>query len=277
MNHYSPEGKLVAQWGGRGTNAGQLVFPRSAAVNSRGEIYVSEYTTVDRVQKFGPQGIKWLGAFGRSGSQPGEFSRAEGVGLDGQDRLYVADSCNHRIQVFDADGRVLRVYGKAGTGPGELSYPYDVRVDREGRQYVCEFGNSRIQIFGPDDQPMEILGSRGGAPGQFSNPWSIALDSQGNLYVADAMNHRVQKFIRKEPFARTPKPEIRSPKAGLGEQNPEGPSRESAGRDGELGVGGWRWAIGDRPSHVPACAPSLITDHSSLTTRPSSLVPRPSA
>jgi len=216
VNHHTPDGKLVGRWGGRGTNTGSLVFPRAAAVNSRGEIYVSEYTTVDRVLKFGPQGTNWLGAFGRAGRGPGEFSRAEGLGIDAQDRVYVADSCNHRIQVFDADGKFLRTYGKAGTGPGELSYPYDVRIDREGRQYVCEFGNSRIQVFGPDDQSLEILGGRGGKPGQFSNPWSIALDSKGNLYVADAMNHRVQKFVRKKPEAggRIPDARCQMPDAG---------------------------------------------------------------
>jgi DNA-binding beta-propeller fold protein YncE len=109
----------------------------------------------------------------------------------------VADSCNHRIQVFSGDGKFLRQYGHAGSGPGEFSYPYDIRLDASGLQFVCEFGNSRIQILDSHDQTLEMLGGPGGGPGQFSNPWSIALDSTGNLYVADALNNRVQKFIRK--------------------------------------------------------------------------------
>src|SRR5260370_26572319 len=52
INHFSPDGRLVAQWGERGTNAGQLSMPRAVAVNSRGEIFVSEYGAVERVQKF---------------------------------------------------------------------------------------------------------------------------------------------------------------------------------------------------------------------------------
>jgi len=52
VNHFSPEAKPVAQWGEHGTNAGQLVFPRAVAVNSRGEIFVSEYGVVERVQGF---------------------------------------------------------------------------------------------------------------------------------------------------------------------------------------------------------------------------------
>ena len=195
VNHFSTDGKLVAQWGAKGTNDGELVLPRSVAVNSRADIFISEYTTVDRVQAFSSSG-KWLFAFGKPGDGNGEFNRAEGMGFDAKDRLYVADSCNHRIQIFSSDGKFLRSYGKAGAGAGELSYPYDVRIDSAGLQYVCEFGNSRIQIFDVNNQSMEILGKPGGAPGEFANPWSIALDSKGNLYVADSQNHRVQKFVR---------------------------------------------------------------------------------
>ena len=197
VNVFSPEGKLVAQWGKHGTNAGELMMPRAVAVNSRREVFLSEYGLVERVQKFAPRGEKLLGSFGHPGNAPGEFNRPEGLCVDAQDRIYVADSCNHRIQVFSSDGKFLRAYGKAGKGKGELSYPYDICVDAAGRQYVCEFGNSRIQVFDASDQPLEIIGGPGLAPGEFSNPWGVALDSAGNLYVADSQNHRVQKLIRK--------------------------------------------------------------------------------
>jgi len=196
VNHFTPEGKLVAQWGAHGTNAGELAFPRSVIVNSLGEILVSEYGLTERVQQFSAQGRNLIRVLGRGGTGDGEFNRAEGLGIDRQDRLYVADSCNHRVQIFSHTGKFLAAYGRPGTGRGELSYPYDLKVDEQGFQFVCEFGNSRIQVFDPNNQPVEILGGPGAAPGRFSNPWGVALDSKGNLYVADAMNHRVQKFIR---------------------------------------------------------------------------------
>ena len=199
VNCFTPDGHLVRQWGNYGTNAGELALPRSVAVNPSGQIFVSEYGLTERVQCFSADGKQLLRVIGRDGARNGEFNRAEGLGLDGAGNLYVADSCNHRIQVFSPDGKWLRSFGRAGTGPGKMSYPYDVRVDTAGNQFVCEFGNSRIQIFDARDRPMEILGGAGSAPGEFSNPWSIALDSHGNLYVADAGNHRVQKFIRRKP------------------------------------------------------------------------------
>ena len=206
VNHFSTEGKLVAQWGVHGTNDGQLTFPRAVAVNSRNEIYVSEYGLVERVQRFTARGAKFLNSFGHAGTGPGEFNRPEGLFVDSQDRVYVADSCNHRIQIFSSDGHFLRAYGKPGRGLGELSYPYDICVDAAGRQYVCEFGNSRIQVFDADDHPIEIIGGPGAEPGRFSNPWGVALDSQGNLYVADSQNHRVQKLLAKAGATGRPVP-----------------------------------------------------------------------
>lgn len=224
VNHFTPDGKLVAQWGITGTNIGQLEMPRSVAMNSKREIFLSEYGLVERLQKFSlgvvltnvtpliwntnltdeqalaetrPTPAKFLACYGQFGSAPGEFNRAEGICVDAQDRLYVADSCNHRVQVFTSDGKFLREFGKPGSAPGELSYPYDVKVDAAGNVFVCEFGNSRIQVFDGAGKSIEIIGGAGAHPGQFNNPWGIALDSHGNIYVADALNHRVQKLVRR--------------------------------------------------------------------------------
>jgi len=196
INHFTSEGVLVRQWGQRGTNAGQLAFPRAVAVNRAGEIFVSEYGHVDRVQRFSADGSRLLGVIGRYGYEPGLFNRPEGLGIDRVGRVYVADSCNHRIQVFGPDGSFLRSYGGPGRNKGQMSYPYDVCVDAFGNQFVCEFGNGRIQVFDSEFRPVEVIGGPGRAQGQFANPWSVALDSVGNLYVADAGNDRVQKLIR---------------------------------------------------------------------------------
>ncbi|NOS69519.1 MAG: 6-bladed beta-propeller [Verrucomicrobia bacterium] len=265
VNHFTPDGKLVAQWGCRGTNEGCFLLPRSVAQNSRGGILVSEYTLAERVQRFKVSSSKFqvqsssgsgalpevsseknwpyakvdtalsakaqehagsetgalqreatvLQVIGRPGNGPGEFNRAEGICVDSEDKIYVADSCNHRIQIFSADGKFLREFGKAGSGLGELSYPYDIKVDKSGNIFVCEFGNSRIQVFDKNCQPIETIGRAGAGPGEFSNPWGIAFDSHENLYVADALNHRVQKLVR-IPESRVQSPQSPSALASSG-------------------------------------------------------------
>jgi len=207
VNHFTPEGTLVAQWGVRGTNVGQMILPRAVVQDSRGDFVVSEYTSVERVQVFPASVMKALPradgtlatvtTWGHPGLGDGEFNRPEGLGLGPDDTVYVADSCNHRIQVFGADGKFLRQFGHAGSEPGAFSYPYDVRLDLAGSVFVCEFGNSRISVVGPDGSLVEVIGKAGGAPGEFANPWGLAFNSRGDLYVADAMNHRVQKLVRR--------------------------------------------------------------------------------
>ncbi|MDX1953377.1 MAG: hypothetical protein SFY81_14455 [Verrucomicrobiota bacterium] len=202
VNHFSSNGLLLAQWGNPGTNKGELMFPRAAVANSKGELFISEFGIVERVQRFTHHGTQFINSIGQRGEKPGEFNRPEGLGIDSQDRLYVADSCNHRIQIFNPAGEFLRSYGLPGTAAGQLNYPYDVRVDATGLQFVCEFGNSRIQVFDSEDRTVELVGGVGSNPGELNNPWSIALDAAGNLYVADSGNHRVQKFVRRQPLPR---------------------------------------------------------------------------
>src|SRR5207249_5981645 len=113
INHLTPDGKLVAQWSAHGTNTGELAFPRTVMVNSHGDIFVSEYGLTERVQQFTAEGKKLIRVLGKGGTGDGEFNRAEGLGVDAQDRLYVADSCNHRVQIFAPDGRFFRSYGRA--------------------------------------------------------------------------------------------------------------------------------------------------------------------
>jgi len=257
VNHFTPEGKLVAQWGTHGTNDGELAFPRAVAVNSHGEMLISEYGRRERVQRFEARGTNFLQVIGREGVGPGEFNRAEGLAVDRADRLYVADSCNHRVQVFSPEGKWLRTYGKPGTSLGAMSYPYDVQVDAAGHQFVCEFGNSRIQVFDAQDRTVEIIGGAGSEPGRFANPWSIALDSRGNLYVADSGNHRVQKFVRKrgssEAGVKMPNPQCPMPNAR------PSPMEQTARTESlALGhwpfVGAWSLAIGHSgfpPSPIP--------------------------
>jgi DNA-binding beta-propeller fold protein YncE len=156
INHFTTEGNLVSQWGTHGREQGELSFPRAVAFTPDGSAFVSEFQIVERLQKFGPAHESVQVEIRGAGHGPREFNRAEGLSLDATGKLYVADSCNHRVQVFDGDGAFLREHGGPGAASGEFSYPYDVRVDEQGRQYVCEFGNSRVTVLDADDQVLEI-------------------------------------------------------------------------------------------------------------------------
>lgn len=194
---YTPQGELLPDktlGGTLGHGPGEFNFVTDAVQDSSGNLYVAEYGECDRIQKFSAQ-RKFLFQWGSHGNDPGQFVRPQNLAIDAQDRIWVADACNHRIQVFDAtgnDAKRIRIWGCQGSAEGQLSYPYDLALDGHGHVYVCEFGNQRIQKFTLDGKSLGCWGSPGRADGQLSRPWALVLDSKQRLYVLDTYNHRVQ-------------------------------------------------------------------------------------
>ncbi len=85
---------------------------------------------------------------GSRGQADGQFRRPEeGLAIDGDGNVYVVDTYNHRIQVFDPHGRFLRKWGTKGEGDGEFSSPHAIALDGDGRVYVTDLRNNRIQVF----------------------------------------------------------------------------------------------------------------------------------
>ena len=196
---YSPAGTLLEDrtiGGKSGEGPGEFNFVTDVAEDSQGHLYVSEYGQCDRVQKLARDG-SFILQFGGRGREPGQFARPQSIAIDAQDRVWVADACNHRIQVFDANGpeaKLVQVWGTEGSEPGQLCYPYGLALDPEGHVYVTELGNHRVQKFSRDGQSLGCWGVSGRRPGELSNPWALALDPQHRLFILDTYNHRVQQI-----------------------------------------------------------------------------------
>jgi DNA-binding beta-propeller fold protein YncE len=147
-----------------------------------------------------------IGAFGRVGFRPGELHGPHGATLDSRGRLYVADTFNHRIQVFDVAGlaegrapRLVSAFGNFGKGIGDLKAPHAavaVSPHVRDRVFVTDSRNDRIQVFDRDGRPTGIvLGGTGAEEGKLSGPVGTAFDPRGRvLYVAEAGNRRVSAF-----------------------------------------------------------------------------------
>ncbi len=178
-----------------GSGPGEFNFVTDVVQDSAGNYYVAEYGALDRIQKFSPAG-EFLCEWGSSGREPGQFIRPQSLAIDERDQLWVADACNHRIQVFDVSQttpKLVRIWGEPGTEVGQLRYPYGLVLDGQGHVYVCEFGNHRVQKFTLEGKPIASFGGPGRRAGEFAQPWSLALDSRGTLHILDSYNHRVQR------------------------------------------------------------------------------------
>jgi DNA-binding beta-propeller fold protein YncE len=190
---YAPDGTLLKQFGSKGTDPGQFIYPTDIAFGPGGRVFVSEYGDHDRIQVFDMDG-KYLYEFGSFGQGDGQFSRPQSMLVDG-DLLYVTDSCNHRIAVFTLNGKFVKNFGRIGSGLGEFRFPYGLDKDSDGSLIVCEFGNNRVQKVDPrTGQGIAAWGAPGRAPGQLAYPWAVAVDKHDRVVTVDAGNNRLQVF-----------------------------------------------------------------------------------
>jgi len=190
--------------GSPGSQPGQFQRPRDLAVASDGSIYVCD-TDNHRIQHLAPDGavLQAWGTFAdvTQGAAPGgTFNAPWGidVGLDGS--VYVADTWNHRIQKFSAQGEFITMWGYFGQAESPEAFwgPRDVVVDARGRVLVSDTGNKRIVVFDEQGNFLSQFGKLGMNPGEFDEQVGLAVDSANQIYVADTWNQRIQVFTPAE-------------------------------------------------------------------------------
>ena len=173
----------------------------SIFVGSNGYLYCSLYyshTIIKRSLNSSDNQLTTVAGTGCPGYLPNRLYHPHGifvtVGLD----LYVADSDNHRIQIF----RPGQLNGTTAAGRDApetiaLRYPTAVTLDADERIYIVDSNNNRIVRSGPAGFRCIIgcTGVGGSASNQLSSPNSMAFDSYGNIFVVDSLNNRVQKFL----------------------------------------------------------------------------------
>jgi streptogramin lyase len=144
---------------------------------------------------------------GAPGSLPGQLSDPTGVtrGFDGN--IYVANTGNDRIEVFEPDGTVLPPLGGPGSGPGQFSEPSSVEgLATESSLLVLDAGNNRVQKLSLSGVPVAGFNGPSGAgplPGSFNAPQGITADADGQFWVADTGNNRVQTFAADGTYLET--------------------------------------------------------------------------
>lgn len=132
--------------------------------------------------------LKHLGGLGNGEAQ---FFFATNVAVDDDGKVYVTDTLNARVQVFDPEGRYLREFGARGDTIGRFAHPKGVAVDSFGNLYVVDSTWSNVQIFNQRAEVLLYFAGRGVIPGLLFNPNGIAIDKENRIYVADTFNSRV--------------------------------------------------------------------------------------
>lgn len=174
--------------------------PTGVDISASGEIYVSDGYGNARVHKFAPDGTLLL-SWGEPGYAPGQFRLPHFIRVDKQERVWVADRENSRIQIFNSHGEFLTQWE-------DLIRPTDMFIDDDGIVYVTELCQ-RVSIFTNDGKRLTSWSNGGGKDTSkllFIAPHTVAVDSHGDVYVGevsltaakvDRGPRTVQKFARK--------------------------------------------------------------------------------
>lgn len=172
-----------------------LKKPTGLAVDSEGSLFLAD-TEDNSIVKFSVTG-DLIARVGEAGMRHGEFKMPGGIAVH-QERLYVCDRSNHRVQIFNT--RDLAFVGSFGHKKGELqgqfNFPSGVAVDSTGEVYVADTGNHRVQVFNRDGEYLRHFGKVGSEAGSFNRPCFVEIDSEGFVYVTEEQNHRVSVFDR---------------------------------------------------------------------------------
>jgi sugar lactone lactonase YvrE len=125
---------------------------------------------------------------------PGDFAKPNAVAVDKEGNVYVADTLNNRIEIFDADGNFISMFGKNGDGPGYFARPKGVATDSDGHVWVADGMQDRVQVFNKEGQLLIAFGGHGLLPGQFQGLVNIAIDKQGRVFTTEIYPGRLQQF-----------------------------------------------------------------------------------
>jgi DNA-binding beta-propeller fold protein YncE len=173
--------------------------PSGIAIDrKRGKIYLADTghtkSTEHSVKVFDMKG-DLTGTIGHDkGPEAGQFLFPTYLTVDGDGNLYVTDTLNSRVEMFDAEGKYLRNFGQRGNAWGMFDKPKGVALDTFGNIYVVDSGWSNVQIFNSKGQVLLFFGGRGPIPGMLQNPTAMAIDRNNRIWVADYLNHRVQEY-----------------------------------------------------------------------------------
>ena len=175
LSIFDIRGQKIQTFGSRGVSRDQMESPAGIATDDTDNIYVSSF---HKLQKFTSSG-ELIKCVGQRGSKV--FNHPRGVILY-YNQVYVCDSFNNCIQVFDLDLNFVRSIGSYGKGKGKFSSPQDVKFDTAGNMYVAEFENGRVQVLDTSGLFIRAFGQEG--KGKLRRPSGLHIVDK-YVYVSD--------------------------------------------------------------------------------------------
>ena len=177
-----------------------LVDPVGLAVDNENRFLYVVDEQQDLVFVYDADSLKLLRHIGTPGKKhastlPGEFGGASNVALDKDGNVYVTDTMNNRVEIFDAEGTFVTQFGKHGDGPGYFARPKGIAVDSDGHIWVADQEQDRVGVFNRDGELLTYIGDvHSNGVGQFKALVGIAIDKQNRVFTTEEYPGRMQEF-----------------------------------------------------------------------------------
>jgi uncharacterized protein (TIGR03663 family) len=218
IQHFSKDGEFLKTWGTFGDNStgdlpiGSFNQPWAVAISPDGKyIYVAD-TWNHRIQKFTSTGtpLKTWGTplYEPSNNNPFGIWGPRGIAVNAQGNVFVADTGNKRILVYNSNGDFILQIGGEGLAIAQFEEPVGIAFDMQGYLYVADTWNQRIQVFIPSEdgkvytpfRQWEVSGWYGES---LENKPYISADSRGHIFITDPEAYRIIEFASDGSFIRT--------------------------------------------------------------------------
>lgn len=189
VTKFGPDRKVLMTLGEKnvpGEDAAHFNKPTDIAFAPNDDFYISDGYGNSRVVKFNKQG-KFLAAWGKKGTAPGEFNLPHAIRLDAAGHIYVGDRENDRVQVFDANGKFLRQFGGFA--------PFGLFITPDQTLFVADGRANKILKMTLQGKVIASWGTTGAEPGNFQLPHGLTVARDGAIYVGEINGKRLQKFV----------------------------------------------------------------------------------
>jgi sugar lactone lactonase YvrE len=190
---FDSQGKVLLTLGKADTaGEGPDTFNRPSDVVTapNGDLFIADGHTNSRVVKYSKDG-KFIKAWGKKGTGPGEFDAPHAIAIDSRGRIFVGDRANNRIQIFDQDGRFLEQWKQFGRPTGMF-------IDKNDTLYVADDESNPTR--NPGWTPGISIGSAKDASVTAfipaGNTERAVADAAGNIYAAVLGGRTVRKYVR---------------------------------------------------------------------------------
>ncbi len=191
LRKFGPQGQFVFSLGGSARSLARFSSPTALFIDTYHQLFIAD-TDNGRITSYSATG-HWRQDY-TCPDPEGPFCRPQGVAVDVEGRVYVADTMRHRVLRLTSSGKLDLVIGKPGLEVGELDEPRGLCVAPDGGVWVADTGNDRVQKFDAKGTPVGCFPERPRADLFLSSPSAVAVDAKGSVYISDTLNHRLLRL-----------------------------------------------------------------------------------